>query len=113
MNSLLKYKDYFGTIYYSEEDNLLIGKVIGIRDSITYHGDDVEKIKKSFTEAIDFYLESCEEEGLKPDQTNLAIVQAMEISFALHDKIINYSFSNNKPPCKTLEEAEKLLELIS
>ncbi|MFT7032965.1 MAG: putative HicB family RNase H-like nuclease [Cyclobacteriaceae bacterium] len=35
----LEHKDYTGSIEYSQEDNLLYGKVLGIRGLISYEGE--------------------------------------------------------------------------
>ena len=36
----IKYKEYSGTVEYSEEDNSLLGKVIGMnKNVITYEGN--------------------------------------------------------------------------
>ena len=42
----LKYKDYSGTVEYSEVDNFLFGKVIGMnKNIISYEGKTVEELK--------------------------------------------------------------------
>ncbi len=53
----MTYKGYTARIEYSEEDDCLVGRVAGIRDIITFHGNSVKEIQKAFKEAIDFYLE--------------------------------------------------------
>ncbi len=65
----LKYKGYSGTVEYSEEDNCLFGKVIGMsKNVITYEGKTVEELKTDFVAGIDLYLESCQEQGIKPQK---------------------------------------------
>ena len=62
----LKYKGYSGTVEYSEEDNCLFGKIIGMnKNVITYEGKTVEELKADFEAGIDLYLESCKERGIK------------------------------------------------
>jgi len=57
----LKYKGYSGTIEYSEEDNCLFGKVIGMnKNIITYEGKTVEELKVDFESGVDLYLENYE-----------------------------------------------------
>lgn len=57
---LLKYKDYTGSVDYSEEDNCLYGKVLGMsKNMITYEGQDVNELRKDFEGAIDDYLIVC------------------------------------------------------
>ena len=65
----LKYKGYSGTVEYSEEDNCLFGKAIGMnKNSIIYEGKTVEELKADFEAGINNYLESCEERGKKPQK---------------------------------------------
>ena len=50
---LLKYKGYTGSVDYSEEDNCLYGKVLGMsKNMITYEGQDVNELHKDFEGAI-------------------------------------------------------------
>ena len=65
----LKYKGYSGTLEYSEEDNCLFGKVIGMnKNLINYEGKPVDELKADFEAGIDLYLKSCEERGIKPQK---------------------------------------------
>ncbi len=65
----LKYKGYSGTVEYSEEDDCLFGKVIGMsKNLINYEGQTVEELKADFEAGIDLYLESCNERGVKPQK---------------------------------------------
>ena len=53
----LKYKGYSGSVEYSEEDNCLYGKVLGMsKNAITYEGQDLAELKQDFEGAIDDYL---------------------------------------------------------
>ncbi len=64
---LLKYKGYTGSVDYSEEDNCLYGKVLGMsKDMITYEGQDVNELRKDFEGAIDDYLALCKAHGKAP-----------------------------------------------
>src|SRR5690554_6858847 len=67
MMGQLKYKGYAGSVEYSEEDNCLYGKVLGIHhDLISYEGETIEELKKDFQGAIEDYLASCEDRGVRP-----------------------------------------------
>ena len=64
---LLKYKGYTGSVDYSEEDNCLYGKVLGMsKDMITYEGQDVNELRRDFEGAIDDYLALCKANGKAP-----------------------------------------------
>ncbi|MCF0237865.1 MAG: type II toxin-antitoxin system HicB family antitoxin [Sphaerochaetaceae bacterium] len=68
MLNMMEYKGYHGTVSYSPEDNLLIGSVFGVRDSLNFHGSSVQELEDSFHDCIDTYLEVCEKNGLEPDK---------------------------------------------
>ena len=69
MSTMLEYKGYFGSIEYSNEDEVLHGRLEFIRDLVSYEGKDAKGIKAAFKEAVDDYLELCEAGGRKPDVT--------------------------------------------
>lgn len=68
MKNMISYKDYIGTVNFSEEDMVFFGKVVGITDSISFEGDTVESLIEDFHEAVDEYLEFCKENGKEPQQ---------------------------------------------
>lgn len=68
MNNILEYKGYNGTVEYSADDNILFGKVIGIKSLISYEGDSVETLKADFEAAVDDYLADCAEHNITPEK---------------------------------------------
>ena len=69
MNNIMEYKGYNGTVEYSQTDNILFGKVLGVRSLISYEGQSVTELKQDFEDAVDDYLELCESEGVEPEKT--------------------------------------------
>lgn len=67
MNTL-NYKGYTAKIEFDPDDNILFGNIIGIRDTVGFHGETVVELKKAFQEAVDFYLASCTQAGRLPDK---------------------------------------------
>ncbi|MBF0367910.1 MAG: type II toxin-antitoxin system HicB family antitoxin [Magnetococcales bacterium] len=64
----MTHKGYAAGVEYSEEDGCFIGRVAGIKPIITFHGDSVDELRERFHDAVDFYLETCAEQGEKPDK---------------------------------------------
>jgi len=64
---MLEYKGYLGSVEYSDEDEVLHGRLEFIRDLLIYKDADAKGIKAAFQEAVDDYLKLCEAEGRKPD----------------------------------------------
>ncbi len=68
MNSMLEYKGYHASIEYDAEDNIFVGEVFGITDSLNFHGTSVTELKEMFEQSVDNYLELCEKIGKNPDK---------------------------------------------
>jgi predicted HicB family RNase H-like nuclease len=64
----MTYKGYSARIEFSDEDDCFVGRVAGIRDIITFHGESVEEIRQAFKESIDFYLDTCAQRGESPNK---------------------------------------------
>lgn len=67
MNTMT-YKGYIAQIEYSAEDGCLIGEIAGIRDIVGFHGDSVAELRAAFEEAVEDYLEMCEDLGRPPQK---------------------------------------------
>ena len=48
MKDMLKYKGYYGSIHFDEQDLILYGKVAFIRALINYEGESAAGLKKTF-----------------------------------------------------------------
>ena len=70
----LEYKDFHGTVHYSEEDAVFFGKVSGVNDLVTFEGTSVKELRKSFKEAVDDYIFICNEK-------NIPVLKSMKGSF--------------------------------
>ncbi len=64
----LEYKGYTGSIEYSSEDNLLFGKVLGIKGLISYEGETGKDLEDDFREAVNIYLADCKDAGKTPEK---------------------------------------------
>jgi predicted HicB family RNase H-like nuclease len=64
---MLEYKGYLGTV--EPEDGSFFGRVIGLRDVITFEGDTYAEVEQAFRDSIDDYLAFCAERGEPPDRS--------------------------------------------
>lgn len=69
-NDFLKYKGFIGSVQFSSEDELFWGKIVGIRDSVTFEGTTVASLKKDFKEAVEDYIDLCKHNN-KPIQKSM------------------------------------------
>ena len=64
----LEYKGYTGTIEYSKEDELLFGRVLGIKGLLSYEGPTGKQLEHDFRGVIDTYISDCEAKNVKPEK---------------------------------------------
>jgi predicted HicB family RNase H-like nuclease len=67
-DNYLHYKDYVGSIEFSEEDSVFHGKVIGIKALISFEGNSVSTIINDFHKAVDEYLDFCAKKNIAPEK---------------------------------------------
>lgn len=91
----LHYKKYYGTINASSEDNLLYGKVIGIKGLLSYEGKTVAELKKDFENVVDEYIQDCKKQGIKP-QASYKDTFNVCISPELHEDLVKYADRNDE-----------------
>jgi predicted HicB family RNase H-like nuclease len=82
----LHYKNYAGSVEFSEEDTVFHGKVIGIKALISFEGDSVNAITQDFHKAIDEYLQFCAAKGKEPEKPFKGSFN-VRISSELHRKL--------------------------
>lgn len=70
---MLEYKRYHAKLSFDENDNLIIGKLLGIKDEVGFHMTSVDEIPEKFHKAVDEYLEFCKEVGKTPDIPTTAL----------------------------------------
>ena len=63
-----EYSGYIGSIEYSPEDGVLFGKILGIRELISYEGQTGKGLEQYFKQAVDDYLGLCRESGFLPEK---------------------------------------------
>jgi predicted HicB family RNase H-like nuclease len=67
MKTVFEYKGYIGSAEVSLEDDLLVGRLLFIRDVISYVAQTPRQLEVEFREAVDSYLQTCAEVGDTPD----------------------------------------------
>lgn len=71
MSNVIQYKGYFTNVEYSQEDQILFGKIEGIRDLVTFECKNAGEVEQAFKEAVDDYLEFCREDEKKPNRSTI------------------------------------------
>jgi uncharacterized protein (DUF433 family)/predicted RNase H-like HicB family nuclease len=63
---MMIHKGYAARLEYSHEDDCFVGHIAAIQDVVGFHGDLVAELHEAFAEAVDDYLEACEQLGRAP-----------------------------------------------
>ena len=59
---------YTARIEFDERDNLFVGRILGLRSIISFHGETVAQLRRAFAAAVKDSLRDCEEQGLPPEK---------------------------------------------
>jgi predicted HicB family RNase H-like nuclease len=84
MNTL-EYKNFIGSVNFSEEDDVFFGKIEGINGLITFEGDTVKELKKAFKEAVEDYFVICKKNGVNVHKTYTGVLN-VRLSPEIHRK---------------------------
>ena len=67
MNTM-SHKGYAARVEFDERDNIFVGRVLGIRTMISFHGQTVAELRAEFERAVEDFVRDCKEKGLKPQK---------------------------------------------
>ena len=73
MNTL-EYKNFIGSVNFSEEDDVFFGKIEGVNALVTFEGQTVAEPKEAFKDAVSDYLELCKIKGIKAQKTYTGVL---------------------------------------
>lgn len=68
MKETLRYKGFYGSMEFSLEDECLVGEVLFVQSKIIFIGDTVAELKQAFEDAVDAYLDHCNDKGIDPEK---------------------------------------------
>ena len=67
MNTM-NHKGYIARIEFDERDGILVGRVLGLRTMISFHGETVVELRSAFGSTIEEFLQDCKEQGVRPER---------------------------------------------
>jgi predicted HicB family RNase H-like nuclease len=113
MSDTLEHKGYSGSVEFSAEDEVFHGRLLGIRDRVTFEGTDVRGLKRNFKAAVDEYFAFCKAEGKEPNVPFRGTFN-VRIGPELHKRAALYAEENGKRLNRVVVEAvEEFLEQAS
>lgn len=115
MGKTMKYKGYYATIEYSNEDNIFYGVVQGINDMVSFEGESVFELEADFHDAVDDYLRVCKEIGKEPNKPyngsfNIRIPK--ELHRMVAEKAADEGITLNEYIKRVLEDSLKEKKLV-
>ncbi len=81
MNTM-NHQGYTARVEFDERDNIFVGRILGVRAIISFHGQTVKELRKQFEHAVEDYLAECSERGVtaeKPASGRLLLRLAPEV----------------------------------
>lgn len=63
MSKPLSYKGYSAHIQFDAEDRIFFGRLLGITDVVSFHGETVDELVRAFEDAVDSYVSMAEKLG--------------------------------------------------
>jgi len=64
----LEYKGYLARIDINAHEGLFHGRILNIKDVVTFHGKNVKELQKEFKDSVETYLDMCAQLHQKPDK---------------------------------------------
>ncbi len=97
------HKGYSGTVEMDCENYILYGEVIGLRGVVTYEGNTLDELERSFKSSLDEYLKFCEEKGESPEKPYSGRFN-LRISADLHKQLAFEAAAQDKSLNTYIEE---------
>jgi predicted HicB family RNase H-like nuclease len=96
MKNIIRYKDFIGSVHFSSDDEIFFGKIEGIDRLVTFEGTTVVKLKKSFKDVVDDYLQICSQISKSPQKSYKGSFN-VRIPSELHKKVAEKALFNGIP----------------
>lgn len=106
----MNHKGYSAKVEFDAEDRIFVGRVVGIRDVVSFHGESVGELETACREAIDDYLDACEKLGQQPNKPysgNLMLRVSAEVHAAVATAAETSGKSINQWASSILESASR------
>ena len=68
MSNAMTYKGYTASMTFDADDKIIVGRVQGIDDIISFHGESVAEFEAAFHAAVEGYIAACGQLGSGPEK---------------------------------------------
>lgn len=87
MNAMT-YKGYAARVEFDARDNILVGRIAGIRDVVGFHAETVAELRAAFEEAVDDYVETCAKGGRNTPEKSASGKMMLRVPPEVHGSAI-------------------------
>ena len=94
MNAVM-YKEYAARVEFDSDDRIFTGRLAGIDDIVTFHGESVRELEIEFQAAVDSYLEMSDRLG-KPPQKPYSGRVMLRVPSEIHAVVVIAADSSGK-----------------
>lgn len=99
MINQMTYKGYKASMVFDPEDKIIVGRVLGIDDIVSFHGESIAEFEERFHDAVDEYVAACaalDSQPEKPASGKLMLRVAPQIHAAAVKAAARSGMSLNK-----------------
>ncbi len=65
---MIKYKGYTGVFEFDTSIDLFHGRVMGLKDVVTFQGSSLDELRHEMAESVEDYFELCADMGKDPER---------------------------------------------
>jgi predicted HicB family RNase H-like nuclease len=69
MSNTMNYKGYAARVEFDPRDAIFVGQILGVPESITFHGESVTNLTRDFRAAVNHYIADCKATGRTPHKS--------------------------------------------
>ena len=85
----MEFEGYHAKIEFDQDDQIFVGHVLGINDSVNFHGQSVDELTTAFHNSVLNYLDYCKQADKDPEKEfkgsfNIRIKPEQHKKVALH-----------------------------
>ena len=66
---MIDYKGYTGVFEFDASLDAFRGRIVGLRDVVTFEGRSLDELRRAMAESVEDYLELCDEAGKEPERS--------------------------------------------
>lgn len=100
---ILKYQNYIAKVEL-QENGYLFGRVVNMKDQITFQTSDSTMLMEEFKNSVDDYLEFCKEEGDDPEKPFSGEIRYKTVP-ERHRQLSDWTYEEDRTMSEIMDDA--------